>query len=454
MTAADVIEVFRTARDTGERLTERPPLLFDQNDPGYEVPSILVDTRKRFQVIEGFGGAFTEAAATTFFKLKPEAQSAILKAYFDPVEGLGYTLCRTHINSCDFSLGNYAYDEVAGDVELRHFSIERDRHTLIPLIRAAMQVAGGPLKLLASPWSPPAWMKTNGEMNHGGRLRPEYRQAWARYYARYVQSYAEEGIPIWGISVQNEPEAVQRWDSCIYTAEEERDFVRDYLGPELAAAGLGHLRILIWDHNRDRLYERAKIVYDDPQAAKYVWGAGFHWYVGDHFDNVQRVHDAYPDKHLVFTEGCQEGGPHLGEWFLGERYAHSLVNDLNRWTEGWIDWNLVLDEQGGPNHVGNYCSAPIIADTRTCDLSGVTFQSSYYYIGHFARFIRPGAARVISAATLDRLETTAFRNVDGRIAVVVLNRSDEPAVFALKYNRRAALTDAPAHSITTYLFAE
>jgi glucosylceramidase len=447
----DNIVVVRTAQGTGERLSARDPVAFGP-DPGYETPSVLVDISRRFQVIEGFGGAFTEAAAATFQKMDSDAQSAILKGYFDPVEGLGYTLCRTHINSCDFSLGNYAYAEVDGDTELKHFSIDRDRRALIPFLRAAFQVAGGPIKLFASPWSPPAWMKTTGQMNFGGKLKPEYRDAWAHYYARYVKEYAEEGIPMWGLSVQNEPEATQTWDSCIYTAEDERDFVRDHLGPVLQAEGLGGLKLIIWDHNRDRMYERAKVVYDDPQAAQYVWGTGFHWYMGDHFDNVQRVHDAYPDKALLFTEGCQEAGPHLNDWGVGERYGRSMINDLNRWTVGWVDWNLLLDEQGGPNHVGNYCSAPIIADTRSCDLSGVTFNPSFYYIGQISRYVRPGAERIISSPTMDALETTAFRNTDGTIAVIVMNRGDEAIEYALKYEGRAAMTDAPDHSITTYLF--
>jgi glucosylceramidase len=449
----NVIETFRTAKDSGERLSVGENLHFGSS-PVKEFSSICIDSRKRFQTIEGFGGAFTEAAASTFYKMNPDAQSAMLKAYFDPVEGLGYTLCRTHINSCDFSLGNYAYAEEAGDIALEHFSIERDRRALIPLIRAAMQTAGGPIKLFASPWSPPAWMKTNGEMNHGGKLKPEYRDAWAHYYAKFVMAYEEEGIPIWGLSVQNEPEATQTWDSCIYTGEEERDFVRDYLGPTLRSEGLGHLRLIIWDHNRDRMFERAKVVLDDPLAAQYVWGTGFHWYVGDNFDNVQRVHDAFPDKALLFTEGCLELGPHLGDWTAGERYARSMINDLNRWTVGWVDWNLVLDERGGPNHVGNYCSAPIIADTNDRSLDGVHFLSSYYYIGHIARFIRPGAVRIICAPTLDALEATAFRNMDGRIVVVVMNRTEEEIRFLLKYNGGAAQTKAPARSITTYRFQE
>ncbi len=446
MAADTLIQSIRTVQGSGERLAAQPPLSFT-GGPVPDMASITVDAGTRFQTIEGFGGAFTEAAATTLYKMLPEKQAEILRAYFDPEAGIGYTLCRTHINSCDFSLGNYAYDEVDGDVALEHFSIDRDRQALIPMIKAAMDVAGGALKLFASPWSPPAWMKTNGEMNHGGKLKPEYRDAWARYYCRYIREYEKEGIPIWGLSVQNEPLAVQTWDSCIYTGEEERDFVRDYLGPTLEREGLGDVNLIIWDHNRDLVYERAKVVLDDPEAARYVWGTGFHWYVVDCFDNVQRVHDAYPDKHLLFTEGCQEGGPPLGEWAVGERYARSMIHDLNRWTVGWVDWNLVLDEIGGPNHVGNYCSAPIIADTRTGE---VLYQSSYDYIGHFSRYICPGAQRIIAAPTCDELETTAFLNPDGQIAVVVLNRMEKDVPFALKFAGHVAVTDSPAHSIQTY----
>jgi glucosylceramidase len=442
------IQVFRTAKSTNDRLTQKDPLAFQKQIS--DMPSVLVDSRHLFQTIEGFGGSFTEAAADTFYRMSPEVRMEILKAYFDLSSGNGYTLCRTHINSCDFSLGNYAYTEVPGDVELKHLSIEHDRRQLIPMIKEAARVAGQPLKLLASPWSPPAWMKTNGEMNRGGKLKPEYREAWARYYVRYVEEYEREGLPIWGLSVQNEPQAVQVWDSCIYTGEEERDFVRDHLGPMLEEAGLlGRVKILIWDHNRDLLYERAKVVYDDPQAARYVWGAAFHWYVGDNFENVRLTHDAYPDKQLLFTEGCVEGGPHFDGWEVGERYGHSMLQDLNNWTTGWVDWNLLLDQRGGPNHKDNYCSAPLMADTGKGTLY---YHNSYYYLGQVTRFVRPGAKRIISASSLDELETMAFVNVDGQIAVVVLNRTEKSFNFALKYNGLAALAESPAHSISTFRF--
>jgi len=439
---------FSTARDTVQRLTELTPIeLMPVTDDSE--PSIFVDSSVQFQTFLGFGGAFTEAASVTLDKLPANQRQEILRAYFSPIEGHGYRVCRSHINSCDFSLGNYAYTEVAGDVGLKHFSIERDRLSLIPMIREAMALSDGKLSLFASPWSPPAWMKSNGEMNHGGKLLPEYRQAWADYYVRYIQEYGKAGIPIWGLTVQNEPAATQSWDSCLYSGEEERDFVRDYLGPTLHSAGLGDVKLIIWDHNRDLLYKRAKVVLDDPQAAEYVWGVGFHWYCGDYFDNVQLTHDAYPDKQLIFTEGCQEGGPHTGEWEMGERYARSIINDLNRWTVAWVDWNMVLDETGGPNHVGNLCSAPILADTQT---GQILYQSSYYYIGHFSRFIRPGAKRLGCAKTLDGLEATAFMNNDGTVAVVVLNRTEQPIECWMKVEGWQAQVSIPPRGIKTFVF--
>jgi glucosylceramidase len=412
------------------------------------VPHVLVNPTRTFQVVLGFGAAFTEAAAVTWKELPAAQAQQVLQDYFHPTMGHGYSLCRVHMNSCDFSLGNYAHTEVAGDVDLQHFSIDRDREALLPFIKAALAVSARPLQLLVSPWSPPAWMKSNGEMNHGGNLLPVYAPAWAQCFVRFIREYEAEGVPVWGVSVQNEPMATQRWDSCIYTAEEERDFVRDHLGPALTNAGLGHIKIVIWDHNRDLMVERASVVYSDLKAAQYVWGCGFHWYGEDHFDHVQLVHDAWPDKALLFTEGCQEGGPHHGSWALGERYARSMINDLNRWTTGWIDWNLLLNETGGPNHVGNLCSAPILADRASGTLQ---HQNSFAYIGHFSRFIQPGAHRVLCAASLQDLETTAFVNPDGSTAVVVMNRTEKAIAFTLRVNESHCATAIPARAIATFL---
>lgn len=435
-----------TARDHPVRLADQGVLPPARD--GDHLPRVWVDPARRFQALEGFGGAFTEAAAVTWQRLAPAQRDAVLRDCFDPARGHGYTLCRVHMNSCDFALGHYAHVETPGDVALASFSIERDRQALLPFIQAAQQVAGPPLKLLVSPWSPPAWMKSNGQMNQGGRLLPRYADAWARCFVRFIQAYEAAGVPVWGVSVQNEPDATQRWDSCLYSAEEERDFVRDHLGPALAAAGLGDVKVVIWDHNRDLMIERASVVLSDPEAARYVWGTGFHWYGEDHFDHVQLLHDAWPDKQLLFTEGCQEGGPHDGSWALGERYARSMINDLNRWTVGWIDWNLLLDATGGPNHVGNLCSAPILADTAQGHL---LHQSSYFYIGHFSRYLQPGARRVLCAATREALEATAFANPDGTVATVVMNRGEAAAPFVLEVGGRRWRVDLPARAITTCL---
>lgn len=433
-----------TARDGGARLAEQPPP--PAGDDG--LPRVWVDPSRPLQTMLGFGGAFTEAAAVTWRRLPEAGQEALLRAYFDAVDGHGYTLCRVPMGSCDFALGHYAHADVPGDLALSSFSVARDREALLPFIQAAQRIAARPLRLLASPWSPPAWMKDNGRMAGGGRLRPECRDAWASCYVRFIQAYADEGVPIWGVSVQNEPMAVQRWDSCLWSAEEERDFVRDHLGPALDAAGLGDIRIVGWDHNRDAMLERASVLYADPGAAGRFWGLGFHWYGEPHFEQVQRVHDAWPDKHLLFTEGCQEGGPHPGSWDVAERYGRALVNDLNRWTEGWIDWNLLLDEGGGPNHVGNWCHAPILAAP---DSGRWTPQPAYFVLGHFARFVSPGARRVPCAATREALECTAFANPDGSVAVVVLNRGDDALPFTLALPGERRRIDLPGHAIVTGL---
>jgi glucosylceramidase len=437
-----------SARDGGQRLVDRPTPP-PGGDGALHGPRLRVDTTRRFQVHLGFGGAFTEAAASVWQALPEAAREQFLRDCFCPQRGHGYQLGRVHMNSCDFSLGHYAHAMRDGDFALDGFTIERDQQALLPFIRAAQRVAGRPLKLLASPWSPPAWMKTNGRMAEGGRLRPECRNAWAQCFVRFIRAYAAEGVPIWGVSVQNEPMAHQRWDSCLYSAEEERDFVRDHLGPALHDASLGHVKVVVWDHNRDLMVERARVIYADPRAARFVWGLGFHWYGEERFDAVQQVHDEFPDKQLLFTEGCQEGGPHVGEWAVGERYAKNIVNDLNRWTVGWIDWNLLLDERGGPNHVGNFCHAPILADRASGELM---HQGAYWVLGHFSRFIQAGAQRVATTAP-PALDATAFVNPDGSTAVVVANRNDEAQQLGLCVDDAGAPVDLPPRSIATFVVA-
>jgi glucosylceramidase len=447
------VNVYVTAKDTGQLLAKVGDLHFaDLAQPTEKQQCVFVDPSKTFQTVLGIGGALTDASAETFYKLPEDRQREILRAYYDPQEGIGYTLGRTHINSCDFSSESYTYVR-DGDKQLDSFDISHDLKYRIPFIKQVLAAAGKTnFILFASPWSPPAWMKDNGDMLHGGILKPEYYASWARYYVKFIHAYEKQGVPIWGLTVQNEPLAVQPWESCIYTAEAERDFVKHYLGPTLRNAGLKDTKIIIWDHNRSLMYHRASVVLDDPAAAQYVWGVGYHWYVGDNFENVKRVKEAYPRTHLLFTEGCN--GPFdagkINDWPWGELYARSMINDFNNDAEGWTDWNVLLDESGGPNHVHNYCFAPIHADTRTGELH---YMNSYYYIGHFSKFIRPGAQRIISSSTADDLLTTAFLNKDGRIAVIVMNPSDAEQPFYLWIGGKAAQTSSPAHSIMTFVIS-
>lgn len=453
-TSADShVTVYVTAKGTGQKLVNTGEIKFkDLEQPSEKDAAVFVDAGKKFQSLLGIGGALTDASAETFYKLPKEQQQEIMTAYFDPEKGIGYTLGRTHINSCDFSSSSYTYVK-PGDKALDSFDITPDLKYRIPFIKEVLHTANKGFTVFTSPWSPPAWMKSNNDMLHGGTLLPEYYESWAHYYACFIKAYEKEGIPIWGTTVQNEPMAVQSWESCVYTAAQERDFVKNYLGPAFQKYGLSDKKIVIWDHNRSMMYQRAKVVLDDPDAAKYVWGVGYHWYVGDHFENVSRVQEAFPATKLLFTEGCH--GPfnaaQLNEWQWGELYAQSMINDFNHGAVGWTDWNVLLDEKGGPNHVQNYCFAPVIGDTRT---GQITYMNSFYYLGHFSKFIRPGARRVISSSTLDELQTTAFQNVDGTVAVVVLNMSEKNEPYILWMDGRAARTESPAHSIMTLLVTD
>jgi len=447
------VTVYTTADSTSYRLTPTDILQFTELERTSERDIyIFADPSKTFQTMLGIGGALTDAAAETFAKLPVEKQDELIQAYYDPETGIGYTLARTNINSCDFSSSSYTYVD-DGDKELTSFSIDHDRQYKIPLIKRALDATGGKLTLFASPWSPPAFMKDNNNMLRGGKLKPEFYQSWATYYTKFINSYEKEGIPVWGITIQNEPMATQTWESCIFFAEEERDFLKNYLGPTMEKEGLSDVNIIVWDHNRDLMVQRALAIYNDPEASKYAWGMGFHWYEDwtggqQMYNNLGLVNSAYPDKHLLFTEGCN--GPFNSEryysWRLGEKYGISMINDFNNGTVGWTDWNILLDETGGPNHVRNFCFAPIHGDTRTGEL---IYTNSYYYIGHFSKFIRPGAKRIMCVSNRSFVLTTGFINNDGSVTIVVMNPGDRELTYNLCFGLKSAKITLLPHSIQT-----
>ena len=454
--AANEVTVFTTAANSEYRISKTDSLTFKPMGQPLETQiCVFVDPTQKFQTVLGIGGALTDAAAETYAKLPSTKQQELLTAYYDPAKGLGYTLARTNIHSCDFSSGSYTY-VTEGDKELKSFNIDHDKQFRIPFIKKARETTGDRLTIFASPWSPPAFMKDNNDMLHGGRLKPEFYQSWANYYPKFIKAYQQEGIPIWGITIQNEPMATQTWESCIYSAEQERDFLKKYLGPAMKREGLSDKKIIAWDHNRDLVYQRARTILSDPEAARYVWGIGFHWYEpwsGSEpmFDNVRLVHETFPQKNLIFTEGCADrfDASKINDWSLGELYGRSMINDFNGGAVGWTDWNVLLDETGGPNHVGNYCFAPVHADSKTGELN---YLASFYYIGHFSKFVRPGSRRIASSPSRSQLLSTAFVNVDGKTSVVVMNKSEQQIPYFLWVNGNAAEINIPPRAIQTLVF--
>ena len=428
-----------------------PPMqeIFDAEileDKGREACVLNIHPEIEYQEIKGFGGAFTEAASTTLDKLSQENREKILKLYFDKEYGIGYNLGRVHINSCDFSLGNYTCVE-ENDQTLETFQINRDKASVIPMLKDAMRY--NQIDLLASPWSPPAYMKTNNMMNQGGKLKKEYYELWSQYFVKFIDAYKKEGIEIQGVTIQNEPKATQTWDSCVYTAEEERDFVENYLGPKMYDRGI---KVFFWDHNKERIIDRANVVLSSKKALQYITGVAFHWYSGDHFEELEMFNKLYPNKELMFSEGCYEYSIGAMDTVkIGEKYAHDMIGNFNNYCNMFLDWNLLLDEKGGPNHVGNYCDAPIMADTQKNE---IYIHDSYYYVGHFSKYIKKGAKRIGSSKFTSALETVAFKNPDGSIVSIVLNQTERDVEFAFRLKGKMIKCKAESHSIATYIITD
>jgi glucosylceramidase len=398
----------------------------------------------------GFGGAITEASASVLSLMTKKQRNEVLRRYYGK-SGLNYVLGRVCIGSSDFALDSYDYLE-GEDRSLKSFSLKHEERYLFPVLEEIKKIKGKPLTLLASPWSPCAWMKDNHSVLHGGHLLQEAYPLWAEYECRYIEEMGKRGFPISWISVQNEPAAIQVWESCIYSAEEEGQFVLA-LREKLDQHGLKNVGIYIWDHNRDLIQERAKTTLSDPKVDAAVDGIAFHWYVSEDFDHVRLTHQDHQDKHLLFSEGCIETvnqkGVKMGDFKNGERYARNIIGDLSSFAEGWIDWNIVLDEEGGPNHVGNFCEAPV----QYLRKSGtVLFNHSFYCIEQFSHFILPGAQRLSLKLPLP-LQGVAFRNPKGTIALVILNETAADHSEVLSVNSNSCFLSLKRHSITTYLLA-
>ncbi|MFT5216330.1 MAG: glucosylceramidase [Glaciecola sp.] len=468
------VEVYETSA-SGNKLNKIQEFL---NSKENDLVNIELFPEKEYQTITGFGGSFTESSAYLLNKLSEENRNIILEAYFGE-SGAKYSLTRTHISSCDFSLSNYTYAPIEGDLNLEHFSIDEDRDDLIPMIKDAMKISKEGFNIIASPWTAPPWMKDN-KAYVGGKLLPEYYDTFALFFDKYLDAYKAEGIDVWGLTPVNEPHGNgNNWESMHFSPEEETDFVQNHLGPKLESNGKGDIKILGYDQNRAGLKEWVDVMYKDEASSKYYSGTAIHWYEStyDYFpEYLQYAHKKSPEKYLIETEGCvdseipkwqddkwywsKEATDWGWDWAPDEqkhlhpkyapvnRYARDIIGCLNNWVDGWIDWNMVLDKQGGPNWFENWCVAPVIVDPENDE---VYFTPIYYTLAHFSKYIRPGA-KVIEVKNPDEtLMITAAKNPDGTIALVVFNEGETPKNLNLTLNGISAFIQISGQAIQTII---
>ena len=465
MSTQPIIDIYETSKN-GNKLT-----LLKDFEVSKEFSKISLNVDQKYQTISGFGGAFTESSAHLLNQMSDSKRNEILKAYFSD-DGAAYSMARTHMNSCDFSLDHYSYSPIPEDKELKYFSIDEDRKDLIPMIKDALEISESGFKLIASPWTASPWMKDNNGWV-GGKLLPEYYKTWALFFSKYVDAYKTLGIDIWGFTVENEPMGNgNNWESMHFTPEEMTHFVQHYLGPTLEANGKKDLVILGFDQNRAELEEWVDVMYKDESSSKYFDGTAIHWYEStyDYFpEALQYAHNKAPDKYLIQTEACIDSEvpvwqndswyweKHATDWGFdwreeskkylhpkyapANRYARDIIGCLNNWVDGWIDWNMVLDRQGGPNWFKNWCVAPVIVDP---EVNQVYYTPLYYIMSHFSKFIRPGA-EIIGVENNDSdLMVAAAQNLDNSISVVVFNEDLSAKTFELSYSKlKKIITIAP-----------
>ncbi|GMR50835.1 hypothetical protein PMAYCL1PPCAC_21030, partial [Pristionchus mayeri] len=407
---------------------------------------VLVDPSTVYQDIIGFGGAFTDSTGINIRSLPEQAQNTLIRQYFGPT-GTEYTIGRVPIASTDFSYTQYSYDDEEGDFDLHNFALPKDDFEYkIPFIKQAidLQKSAGGLRLFASPWSPPAWMKTNGQMKGGGKLRGEvdgpYYVTWANYFVKFFEAYLNEGISFWAVTPQNEPttgaQPDYEWQTMYFDAKGESNFVKNNLSPALKSSpATKELIIMGLDDQRWYLPSWADVLLEDQETASLIDGIAVHWYEDPVFpvSALTHTHEKHPDKFILSTEACQgwadrQGrGPSLGNYTRGEDYAHSIIEDLNNWVGGWVDWNIALNTQGGYSWFMNFVDSPIIVETNTDEFLK---QPMYYVMAHFSKFLKPGT-RVVKISLPDHLtekvEAVGAVLVDGKRYVTILNRDDNEA---------------------------
>jgi len=487
------ISIFQTS-EAGQNLEEIQAL----HERGNEVLEIRIDPSKEYQIYYGFGASFTESSAWNLASIPKEKRKEVLTRLFDPINGAGFSLTRTHINSSDYSNNHYTYVD-DGDEDLSSFSIYQDKrgftgnenkqvqgvkledasYDLIPMIKEAQRISGADFKIIASPWSPPSWMK-EGETSTmtNGSILPKYYSVWAKYLSKYVSAYQEEGIELWGITPQNEPLHFHdaRWDSNGFTPEQGRVFLRDYLGPQLVADGHVNiedlesgLKILIYDHNKSTMLDYVRPTFNDPEASKYAWGTAFHWYANSELDEhnwfdkqLDTLRSTWPSKGMIHSESSIDidhkdpigqywrlSTDYAGTFVPFDTYAFDIITDLNHGVQGYVEWCVILSHLGQPNPYDNFNSAPVLINPETDE---IIYTPLYYLLSHFSKFIRPEAKRIFSSGDqYSDFAFTAAKNIDGSIAVVIFNQKKEARNISIKLENQVFELSIAPYAMQTVL---
>lgn len=439
------LRLMKTADRTEDTRTEQV-LAFAEDVEGVENQVVNLYPDRCFEEFEGFGGAITDAAGYVYSLMDEEDKKKVIETYFEE-DQMGYRLIRVHMDSCDFSTEMYEAVSDPEDRELKTFSFERTEKYILPMLQDAQKAAGGKVELMLSPWSPPAFMKTNGSRKNGGQLKSEYADMWADCICRYIGEFRNRGFKVRRISLQNEAKAVQTWDSCVYSASQEKEFLEEHMYPALIRHGLEEIEVFIWDHNKERAFERAEKTVTG-KAADMVSGVACHWYSGDHFECLDLLRRFHPELKLIISESCIEYSKFSAEdeFDNAARLSHEIIGDLNHGVTAFYDWNILLDETGGPNHVGNLCQAPFLYDTGSRKLMPQKIKEHFW---HFSHFIHPGAKRMAFSRYTDKIDMTAFVNPDGTPVFVMLNRSEVELPVEIRLDGQTVSFVLGAHEILT-----
>jgi glucosylceramidase len=436
-----------TTPDRAALVAPQATLLHFSSEAG-QLPVLTVDDAQRFQTMDGFGFALTGGSAQLLLRMGAAQRTALLKEMFTTGgDGIGVSYLRLSIGASDMNERVYSYDDLPPgetDVEMAKFSLGPDRADVIPMLKEILAIRPG-IKILGSPWSAPAWMKTNNDVK-GGELKPEYYGAFAKYFVKYIETMRAEGIAIDAITIENEPLNPKNTPSMVVFAQEEGTFIAKDLGPAFERAGI-RTKILLYDHNPDvPSYPRS--ILGDPAASKYVDGTAFHLYGGD-ASVLRQVHDAYPKKNLYMTEQSVTARRGEGPLGIAEPVRRVMIGATRNWSRNVLLWNLAADPQNGPHTNNGGCTG--CSGAITLDGDSVTKNVAYYVVQHFSQFVPPGSVRVASSE-MEQLASVAFLTPEGKVVLVVSNTGNFPKLFTVKYHGRFFQTVMPAESVGTYVW--